>query len=280
MKLHMKLHFWFSLLIILLASTSFAQMSKGTSKNLLMAGQRSTSTDTPVTPGYALNFDGTNNLLFTGGSSNWNAGVVSGTTQMTFTCWFKIDSLAAYRTIIEKSNLARTLRSFTIEISNTGYILMDVYRDGSTVKEVLILANPITNKWYYLACVADGINLNIYTNGIVCGGAGANTAYNGILRSGSYCKIGAKVNGVTPFDGTIDEPALWGRGLTSNEIWTMYNNGVGVKGDISQSPWSSNMVFGYHLDDNTGTNCADFSGNNYTNTILGTARWTNGIVPL
>jgi len=40
MKLHMKLHFWFSLLIILLASTSFAQMSKGTSKNLLMAAGR------------------------------------------------------------------------------------------------------------------------------------------------------------------------------------------------------------------------------------------------
>jgi hypothetical protein len=36
----MKLHFWFSLLIILLASTSFAQMSKGTSKNLLMAAGR------------------------------------------------------------------------------------------------------------------------------------------------------------------------------------------------------------------------------------------------
>lgn len=83
------------------------------------------------------------------------------------------------------------------------------------------------------------------------------------------------------WDGDIDEVAIWGRALTDDDISDLYNSGSGLYLDIantfptSGTPVSTNLVCLYHLDEGTGTNVADSSGNGYDGYLNNSPSWIN-----
>lgn len=101
----------------------------------------------------------------------------------------------------------------------------------------------------------------------------------------TYKTIGAVLmyDGINPhvdrFPGRVDELCVWSRLLSGSEVTNLYNSGVGIKGDIAQSPWNNGLICGYHYDEGTGTNCLDYSGNGYTATTKNSPTWVPGKVP-
>ena len=82
------------------------------------------------------------------------------------------------------------------------------------------------NTWYHIVCTF-GVNqsITLYVNSV------NNYSSSGLSSffSGSNYNpfLGADYNGATPYQGRIDEFGIWNRTLTSGEISTLYNNGIG-----------------------------------------------------
>jgi hypothetical protein len=92
--------------------------------------------------------------------------------------------------------------------------------------------------WTHIAFTADGAQLRLYRNGQQV--AVANYANNLATPTVPYLAIGAMLNtndtAIIPdpntpdfFVGQLDEVALWGRALTTNEVAQLYAAGVGGK---------------------------------------------------
>jgi hypothetical protein len=83
-----------------------------------------------------------------------------------------------------------------------------------------------TNTWYFVAAVYDGSTMKIYLNGQLI----ANAAQAGTRETSTTAEVWMGDNPNTdfrPFDGIIDEVAVFDRALTQEEIEELYNNGVG-----------------------------------------------------
>ncbi|UCG55129.1 MAG: LamG domain-containing protein, partial [Dehalococcoidia bacterium] len=85
--------------------------------------------------------------------------------------------------------------------------------------------NLLTNTWYFVAAVYDGSTMKIYLNGQLIASASP-----GGTRDTNTAPVWMGDNpntGQRPFDGIIDEVALFSRALTQEEIENLYNNGMG-----------------------------------------------------
>jgi len=85
-------------------------------------------------------------------------------------------------------------------------------------------ANSITNvndgNWHHLLGVYNNSDMMLYVDGVL---EGINSSYSGDLPSNSDSVwIGRSPDGTTYFNGTIDEPRIWNRSLTSDEIYQQY----------------------------------------------------------
>ena len=95
------------------------------------------------------------------------------------------------------------------------------------------------NNWTHLAATYDGAKITIYFNGV----AQSSTAItNNIFPGTDALGIGANIGGGGPvalFNGLIDEPAVYNRALSSNEIAAIYNAGSGGKCATNFPPFAS-----------------------------------------
>ena len=90
---------------------------------------------------------------------------------------------------------------------------------------------PLDNTWTYIAATYDGSKdvsgVSIYINGVaetVVSMANALTTND--ISNNINAQVGARNGANFPFDGTIDEVALWNRTLSSTEIRNLYKRGV------------------------------------------------------
>jgi len=82
--------------------------------------------------------------------------------------------------------------------------------------------------WYHVAFVFNDVDLRVYTNGSLDCTPLADT--NGISDNASSFYIGSSSTG-SPFDGLIDEVAVFDRELSSTEVAEIYTDGIdGTKG--------------------------------------------------
>ena len=74
-------------------------------------------------------------------------------------------------------------------------------------------------------------------------------------------QIGYGEGGYTPpyFKGDRQEALIFNRELSSSEAAILWNTGVGVYGDVTQSPWNSGLVAAYHFMEGTGQLLDDYS---------------------
>jgi len=114
---------------------------------------------------------------------------------------------------------------FTIKIAGS------VYTVTNTV-------NFLSNNWYHLVGTYDGTKVRLYVNGLEVGtavtitGSISSSATMPVLF-GARCANGSTSPGADYFGGTIDEPGIWSRGLTEDEVRDLYYGGNGLTFDTT-----------------------------------------------
>lgn len=103
------------------------------------------------------------------------------------------------------------------------------------------------NTWYFAAAVYDGSTMKIYLDGVLIASAdqtGTRDTNTAQVWMGDN-PISVDVN--RPFDGIIDEVAVFSRALSGSEITALYNSGLGtgicIVGEATDSAGVSQSVF-------------------------------------
>lgn len=152
---------------------------------------------------------------FNGSSSNINIGTVSTSSVFTYAAWIKTSS-ATYQCIIAGKGIGSGSTYF--RVNNTGNLGLanadNVFIGGSA-------ANVNTGSWIYVAVTYNSSGTYVfYVNG-TASGSGTN------LQTFSFGNYSIGLQGNEYFNGQIDEVGIWNRVLTSTEITTLYNSGMG-----------------------------------------------------
>jgi hypothetical protein len=183
----------------------------------------------------SFSFDGVNDYVNVNSTSNLQIA-----TALTVSAWINLaedPSTRSSQAIIVKGVDAQAPLDWALHVTGNDFTISGpgrlrphvmaggqwVYFDGSTVLQ--------TNRWYHVAMSYDGTVLRVYLDGQLDGAvplSGTIQVSSGSLRIGAY----APVNGTVSkhfFSGRIDEPAIFNRGLTVNELQMMYQaRGAGL----------------------------------------------------
>ncbi len=118
------------------------------------------------------------------------------------------------------------------------------------------------------------------------GGSSSATLYFDSVSKGSITvATDSNLNGVrigdftstlsSPFYGSLDEVRIYNVALTQTDVNNHYNSGVGTSG----SPTEGNIIAGWHFDEGTGTNAADYTSGNHPGTLTLGPTWATGKAP-
>ncbi len=147
------------------------------------------------------------------------------TGNITISAWIKATTITGgiYYHIIAK--LGATSFSYDLYIDNNGKLEGRISSDGSTVTAAIGAATLVAGTWYHVAAVYNGTDIRLYINGVLdSNGANNPKACTGSIYSGSsdFC-IGIKSDkAANPFNGVIDDAAVWDRALSASEVSTLY----------------------------------------------------------
>jgi hypothetical protein len=135
---------------------------------------------------------------------------------------------------------------------------------GANMSEIGGLTMTNDGNWHLLVGTFDGATQYLYTDGVCeASVAWVNTiSYN----AGQAFYVGTRANWgdfeenqITPYVGSIDEPAIWNRALTPTEVSTLYNNGTGKTYPFT-STLLNNLVSYWKLDDAVDSSAIDSVG--------------------
>lgn len=77
---------------------------------------------------------------------------------------------------------------------------------------------------HHVVFTSDGLTWRVYVNGVELG---SNTQGFNATASSDPIRIGNRLENNQPFDGVIDEVAIWSRALSAAEVTALYNAGAG-----------------------------------------------------
>lgn len=189
--------------------------------------------------GNALSFDGTGSYATASDSSNLNI-----TGSLTVEAWVKPSTTApAYQTILQKA---------TATDENYGLFLKgsEVYFEwiNSGAKNVQTTsANLQPNTWYHIAAVFNypSSYVKIYINGVQ--NASSSPSADLTTNNGNLL-IGNDYANSYPFNGTIDEVAVYSRAKSASEIYADANSmfvSLNIKDSLSSSVSARGATSGY-----------------------------------
>src|SRR5262249_32361181 len=139
---------------------------------------------------------------------------------------------------------------------------------GGTPTRALSTFNPVVNTWYHLVGVYDsGANqISLYVNGALQSTQAVPAAWN---ATGQTVIGRAKWGGPTDvWPGLIDEVRLYNYALNAAAVSALYQ---GAQDDLT-----SGLVGYWPLDDASGSNAADLSGNGRNGTLNNGPVWCTG----
>jgi hypothetical protein len=170
--------------------------------------------------GKAVEFDGDNDDVNLGTDSSLHLG----TGNFTFMIWEKSDQ--TYYTnkavILTNRPADASAKGYCFGVQNKSYL----YVTQSSGSNVTLNGNAdVTDQlWHHIAYVRKGTNYSIYVDGTY--DAGVTGAMKNITNTQhTYLAYGHMAN-YAYFDGLLDEPQLYNRALSREEINASYNNGI------------------------------------------------------
>ncbi len=126
-----------------------------------------------------------------------------------------------------------------------------------------------TSTWYFIVVIGDGSTFKLYINNSQVASKSRSTTNYG-SNSNYTTTFGSRVKNASanPFNGILDEIAIWSSALSTAQISNIYNSGVGV--DDLTVDYSSNLIgywkFEQNLNDgSSNSNNGTFSGSSGTN---------------
>ena len=210
----------------------------------VQSGQTIGITESPYLDNtYSMEFDSASSQYINAGN---DASLYPGTSDMSYSFWFKSDSLSGYKTIFSQgatdlNALAKSDKA--IFITTLGdelriFVAADIGAwaiDQSNTAFNTSNANFVAGNWYHIVFTfdrdGDGV---IYVNGV----PNVTQAVNGSSTSVDIVSNDNTIIGgvAYDFDGKIDEVAIWNTALSSDavqEIYNATNNNTGKALDLN-----------------------------------------------
>jgi len=169
-------------------SVSWTQGKYGTALNFTGAAQASTPVSTAHNPGPAL----------------------------TISAWIYPTNTTGLFNILNREMADQSTKDYLLFIS-TQTIRWFSYPGPASVTSSAVV-NP--GSWYYIVAMYNNSNLSLYINNTLAAGPASASAWDGTARP---IGIGGKGSGQY-FQGKIDEPRIYSKALTPEEMADLYNN--------------------------------------------------------
>jgi autotransporter-associated beta strand protein len=165
----------------------------------------------------ALDFDGTNDYVAVG-----NPAALNFAGRITITAWVRSRATDGLRNIVEHGYRTGPNQEVGLRISGGNYQILSW--DGADHTLSYAIPPGDLNAWVHLVGTYDGSVWHLFRNGVEV--ARRTDALGSILVSDNWA-VGARGTGTERFfQGSIDEVAIWSRALSSNEVYSLYTNGV------------------------------------------------------
>ena len=199
----------------------------------------------------------------------------------TISIWVKADSSnVGARTLISQSDTSGSPFYFG---SNSGSDLSGKIKMNQDWKSLKSSPFYLDNKWHLYTIVNDGTigdsSIIIDTSLFYVDGVEIST----VMGEGKSYPIDERFFIGTMWDssgeffsGAIDDISIWDRKLSSKEISSIYNSGIGLDPTIDSLDYkgSENLIAFWPLSEGADSSVSDFSGNGYDGEIFG-ASWIN-----
>ena len=199
----------------------------------------------------------------------------------TISIWVKADSSnVGARTLISQSDTSGSPFYFG---SNSGSDLSGKIKMNQDWKSLESSPFYLDNKWHLYTIVNDGIigdsSIIIDTSLFYIDGVEIST----VMGEGKSYPIDERFFIGTMWDssgeffsGSIDDISIWDRKLSSKEISSIYNSGIGLDPTIDSLDYkgSENLIAFWPFSEGADSSVSDFSGNGYDGEIFG-ASWIN-----
>jgi len=199
----------------------------------------------------------------------------------TISIWVKADSgNVGARTLISQSDTSGSPFYFG---SNSGSDLSGKIKMNQDWKSLESSPFYLDNKWHLYTIVNDGTigdsSIIIDTSLFYIDGVEIST----VMGEGKSYPIDERFFIGTMWDssgeffsGAIDDISIWDRKLSSNEISSIYNSGIGLDPTIDSLDYkgSENLIAFWPFSEGADSSVSDFSGNGYDGEIFG-ASWIN-----
>ena len=199
----------------------------------------------------------------------------------TISIWVKADSSnVGARTLISQSDTSGSPFYFG---SNSGSDLSGKIKMNQDWKSLESSPFYLDNKWHLYTIVNDGIigdsSIIIDTSLFYVDGVEVST----VMGEGKSYPIDERFFIGTMWDssgeffsGAIDDISIWDRKLSSKEISSIYNSGIGLDPTIDSLDYkgSENLIAFWPFSEGADSSVSDFSGNGYDGEIFG-ASWIN-----
>ena len=199
----------------------------------------------------------------------------------TISIWVKADSSnVGARTLISQSDTSGSPFYFG---SNSGSDLSGKIKMNQDWKSLESSPFYLDNKWHLYTIVNDGtigdssiiIDTSLfYVDGIEISsvmGEGKSYPIDERFFIGTMWDSSGEF-----FSGAIDDISIWDRKLSSKEISSIYNSGIGLDPTIDSLDYkgSENLIAFWPFSEGADSSVSDFSGNGYDGEIFG-ASWIN-----
>ena len=199
----------------------------------------------------------------------------------TISIWVKADSNnVGARTLISQSDTSGSPFYFG---SNSGSDLSGKIKMNQDWKSLTSSPFYLDNKWHLYTIVNDGTigdsSIIIDTSLFYVDGVEIST----VMGEGKSYPIDERFFIGTMWDssgeffsGAIDDISIWDRKLSSKEISSIYNSGIGLDPTIDSLDYkgSENLIAFWPFSEGADSSVSDFSGNGYDGEIFG-ASWIN-----
>nr|MBI4156879.1 LamG domain-containing protein [Candidatus Woesearchaeota archaeon] len=148
------------------------------------------------------------------------------TDAMTISAWIYLNSTAVNNNRIVSKFGSQRGWELVLDDDPNNNLLMRIATTSSTYIDAKQSVQFQIGIWTHVAGTYDpGKSLRVYRDGIL---VGINTTFvpNSQFDSVNNVSIGARGDGLSPFNGTIDEVAIFNRSLNADEILELYNAGA------------------------------------------------------
>ena len=243
----------------IMADSPVAYWRLGEAGNTAGAVDLSPNTNTGVYQGSGMTFsqlgattgansttdDGDTAVQFDGSGNGWvnvtSSASLSPTAAMSVEAWvyFTGASFAAQNTVIGK--LAGVGHGWLFDLLGG---TPELFEEGTTSAHLVSTGGTIpTNQWVHMVGTYDGTTIVYYQNGAASGSQASSGA---IAENGTAVTIGAGVGGGHPFEGYIDEVALYNYALSANQVAAHLNakSGLVCRSRTVQSNGAYNFISG------------------------------------